>query len=46
VRPLLAAAAAGGCLLAAAAPAAASQLVFACGPSFEDLCRARPDGTG
>lgn len=32
--------------LLAAAPASADQLVFACGDAFEDVCRARPDGTG
>lgn len=35
-------------LLAALAPstASASTLVYACGVSFEDLCQARPDGSG
>jgi hypothetical protein len=32
--------------LLAAAPASAGQLAFACGQGFENLCRARPDGTG
>jgi Tol biopolymer transport system component len=33
-----------GATLVVATPAPGSQLVFACGPAFEDLCRARPDG--
>lgn len=32
--------------LLVAAPAAADQLAFGCGQGFENLCRARPDGTG
>ncbi len=33
-------------LALSAAPAQASQLVFDCGTAFENLCRARPDGSG
>jgi Tol biopolymer transport system component len=32
--------------LAATTPAAADQLAFDCGRAFENLCRARPDGSG
>jgi hypothetical protein len=32
--------------LAATSPAAADQIAFDCGTAFEDVCRARPDGTG
>jgi Tol biopolymer transport system component len=32
--------------LVAATPAAADQLAFDCGRAFENLCRARPDGSG